>query len=521
MNMTEAPSPGPALPDTASTAEGVILVVDDVAINRHLLSLLLRKVGYQVLAAFSAEHALQHVAMRIPDLIMLDIRMPGTDGYALCRLLLADPKTAKVPIIFLSALDEAGDKVKAFESGGADYVTKPFQAQEVLARVAHQLKIARLQRDLERDKAELLRMNEMLVSAQRKTTMIFNSLSEILPGLVLDGKYRIEERIGSGGFGVVYRAIHLGLERPVALKVFRPPGGANSVDALTRFQLEGVSACRVNHPNAVTVLDSGVSVQGIPYLVMELLDGPTLYFEIVRKRQLSVRRCLQIGIPLCEVLIAAHAAGIIHRDIKPENVMLHRGPCGEVVKVLDFGLAKLLGEERPTVTAPVVTRQNDLVGTPVYIAPERLEGGEYDGRTDVYSVGIMLYEMLCGQVPFADRNESFLKIVYNHLHGEPAPLRLHRADVPAAMEAAVMRAMTKDPLRRPTAQQLRDELVAIAQSEEAAPRAIDPAMLSDDSQSTAGYVALSSLDASELDQRWNNRDSSLAVQLQPGSVKKQ
>ncbi|HRI49250.1 MAG TPA: response regulator [Pseudomonadota bacterium] len=324
MRMPQAPSPEPAPPPAAPAAEGVILVVDDVAINRQVLSLLLRKAGYQVLAAFNAEHALQQVEIRIPDLIMLDIQMPGTDGYTLCRLLLADPKTAKVPIIFLSALDEAVDKVKAFESGGADYVTKPFQAQEVLARVAHQLKIARLQRDLERDKAELLRMNEMLVAAQRKTAMVFNSLSEILPGLVLDGKYRIEERIGSGGFGVVYRATHLGLERPVALKVFRPPAGASSVDALTRFQLEGISACRVNHPNAVTVLDSAVSVQGIPYLVMELLDGPTLYFEIVRKRQLSVRRCLQIGIPLCEVLVAAHAAGIIHRDIKPDKVAAGR-----------------------------------------------------------------------------------------------------------------------------------------------------------------------------------------------------
>lgn len=201
--------------------------------------------------------------------------------------------------------------------------------------------------------------------------------------------------------------------------------------------------------------------------------------------------------------------------------MLHHGPCGEVVKVLDFGLAKLLGEERPTVAAPVVTRQNDLVGTPVYIAPERLEGCEYDGRTDVYSVGIMLFEMLCGQVPYADRNESFLKIVYNHVHGEPAPLRLYRPDLSAAVEGVVMRAMAKNPLLRPTAQQLRDELVAIAQAEEAAPPAIDPALRSEDSQITASYVALSSVDASELNEQWNNRDSGLEVQLRTGPEKKQ
>lgn len=509
---------GPEPPTTA--AEGVILVVDDVAVNRQVLSILLRKAGYQPLTAFSAEHALQQIAFRVPDLIMLDIRMPGTDGYALCRRLRAEPSTAKVPIIFLSALDEAGDKVKAFESGGADYVTKPFQAPEVLARVAHQLKIARLQRDLERDKAELLRMNELLVAAQRKTAMVFNSLSELLPGLVLDGKYRIEERIGSGGFGVVYRARHLGLERAVALKVFRPPAGAGGSDALSRFQLEGISACRVSHPNAVTVLDSAVSTQGIPYLVMELLDGHTLYFEIVRKRQLSVRRCLQIGIPLCEVLVAAHAAGIIHRDIKPENVMLHRGAGGEVVKVLDFGLAKLLGAEPPSV-APVVTGQNDLVGTPVYIAPERLEGKEYDGRTDVYSVGIMLYEMLAGQVPFADRNESFLKIIYNHLHAEPAPLRVHRSDLSAAMEAVVMRALTRNPLRRPTAQQLRDELLALAQVVDAAPQDSDPALLGDDESTISSYVALSSRDASVLNQQWNHCDSNQQVELRARPIKKQ
>jgi serine/threonine protein kinase/CheY-like chemotaxis protein len=508
-------SPEPPKP----AAEGVILVVDDVAVNRQVLSILLRKAGYQPLTAFSAEHALQQIAFRVPDLIMLDIRMPGTDGYALCRRLRAEPSTAKVPIIFLSALDEAGDKVKAFESGGADYVTKPFQAPEVLARVAHQLKIARLQRDLERDKAELLRMNELLVAAQRKTAMVFNSLSELLPGLVLDGKYRIEERIGSGGFGVVYRARHLGLERAVALKVFRPPVGAGGSDALSRFQLEGISACRVSHPNAVTVLDSAVSTQGIPYLVMELLDGHTLYFEIVRKRQLSVRRCLQIGIPLCDVLVAAHAAGIIHRDIKPENVMLHRGAGGEVVKVLDFGLAKLLGAEPPSV-APVVTGQNDLVGTPVYIAPERLEGKEYDGRTDVYSVGIMLYEMLAGQVPFADRNESFLKIIYNHLHAEPAPLRVHRSDLSAAMEAVVMRALTRNPLRRPTAQQLRDELLALAQVVEAAPQDSDPTLLGDDENTISSYVALSSRDASVLNQQWNHCDSNQQVELRARPVKK-
>ena len=302
----------------AAGAEPLILIVDDVAANRLVLGALLRKAGYKVVSAGSAHHALQQIALQIPDLILLDIMMPGIDGYTLCRRLRAEVPTAKVPIIFLSSLDEAVDKVKAFESGGADYVTKPFQVEEVLARVAHQLKIARLQRDLEHEKAELVRKNLLLLAAQRKTAMVFNSLTEILPGFLLDGKYRIEDKIGSGGFGVVYRATHVALNRAVALKVFRPAGNGSQPDALSRFQLEGISACRVSHPNAVMVLDSGISAQGIAYLVMELLDGPTLYYEMLRRRQLSVRRTLQIVLPVCDVLIAAHAAGIIHRDVKPD-----------------------------------------------------------------------------------------------------------------------------------------------------------------------------------------------------------
>ena len=377
-----------------SAGDSVILVVDDMAVNRQVLGTVLRKAGYQVQSASNAAQAMQQVNLQVPDLIMLDIMMPGIDGYGLCRRLLAESNTEKVPIIFLSALSEAEDKVKAFASGGADYVTKPFQAEEVLARVEHQLKIARLQRDLEREKAELLRLNHKLSASQLQTAAVFNSLTEVLPGLVLDNKYRIEEKIGSGGFGVVYRATHLGLQRLVAIKVFRPPAPASQHEALSRFQREGISTCRVSHPNAVAVLDSGLTAQGIAYLVMELLDGPTLHAEMLRKQRLSLQRCLQIMIPLCDVLVAAHAAGIVHRDIKPDNIMLHQTPGGEVVKVLDFGIAKLLGPEPQNVTQ--MTANNELVGTPFYMAPERLDGREYDGRSDVYSVGILLYEMLAG-----------------------------------------------------------------------------------------------------------------------------
>lgn len=454
MNIAQTPEQ-PAAPSDAT-----ILIVDDVLANRQVLSSLLRKVGYQVFSASNAHQALVQVNLQVPDLILLDIMMPGIDGYTLARRLLSDPKTQKTPIIFISALSEGQEKLKAFELGGADYVTKPFHAEEVLARVAHQIKIARLQRALEQEKAELQRMNQELLQSQRQTAHVFSALSHRLPGSVLAGKYRIEEQLGSGGYGVVYRAMHLGLERPVAVKVFRPMGRAGP-EALARFQMEGISACRVNHPNAVAVLDTGMTPEGIAYLVMELLNGPTLYMELKRKGRLSEQRCVEILVPLCDVLIAAHAADIVHRDIKPDNILLHRTADGERVKVLDFGIAKLLGEQ-PQNARPAITNAQEVLGTSTYIAPERFTSADHDVRSDVYSVGVMLYEMLCGEVPFADSQKTAVQVMFNHLHRQPIPMHTYRSDLSAEMEVLVMQTLTKEPSQRPTAQQLRVALLQLS-----------------------------------------------------------
>ena len=165
-------------------------------------------------------------------------------------------------------------------------------------------------------------------------------------------------------------------------------------------------------------------------------------------------------------LAHAHEQGIIHRDLKPENIMLARRPkpSRQVVKVLDFGLAKLLGEE-PHGVSPVVTGHNDLVGTPIYMSPERLEGHEYDGRSDVYSAGVILYEMLVGRLPFGDRDQGFIKIAHSHLRGQPAPPQTYRRDISENISALVLRAIGRNPELRPTAQQLRDELLDVAKRE--------------------------------------------------------
>lgn len=440
-------------------SDAVILVVDDVAANRQVLSAILRKAGYQVLSAGNAAQALQRVEVQVPDLILLDIMMPGDDGYSLCAKLQEHPRTQDVPIIFLSALRDIGDKLKAFELGGADYVTKPVHGAEVLARVTHQLKIARLHKALEQEKAELVRLNQELRTSKLQTANVFSALSEHLPGSILDGKYRIDQQIGVGGYGVVFRALQVALERPVAVKIFRPIFGLNSTEAVSRFRNEGISACRVNHPSAVMVLDSGVSSEGIVYLVMELLSGPTLHEYMLQQPQLSLSRCFQLMLPLCEVLVAAHAAGIVHRDIKPENILLHQSVQGEVVKVLDFGIAKLL--ERDSRDRTTMAENDRLPGTPEYMAPERCTGLEHDGRSDVYSAAMILYELLCGQGPFGRDLQNVHRVLLNHIAAEPTSPRLHRPNIPPALEALILRALKKEPAQRPTAQEFRDELCAV------------------------------------------------------------
>ena len=288
---------------------------------------------------------------------------------------------------------------------------------------------------------------------------MFGTLSEVLPGTVLDRKFRIESKIGSGGFGTVFRATQLNLDRPVAVKIFQSLAGASHPDELERFQREGISACRVNHPNALAIIDSGVSASGIAYLVEELLEGHTLAEEMHRHGPLPAQRVIDIAVPVCRVLAAAHEMGVVHRDIKPENVFLHRVRDSEIVKVVDFGIAKLLGN----VSTHAITSRNVVVGTPRYMAPERLRNEPHDGRADIYSLGVMLYEMLSGRSPFAQEDEamSLVSVAMLHLSATARLLRVVCPDVPAALEAVVMRALSKTPAERPTAAELESELVSM------------------------------------------------------------
>ncbi|HYC92976.1 MAG TPA: protein kinase [Thermoanaerobaculia bacterium] len=434
-----------------------ILIVDDTPANLDLLCGMLRDRGYRVRVATSGPRALAAVRAERPDLLLLDVTMPGMSGYDVCRQLKSDNDLRGIPVIFISALDEVVDKVRAFESGGADYVTKPFQFGEVLARIDNQLRIQRLQRDLEQRNAELLRLNQELSASQQRQERILTTLSDVLPGTVLDGKFRLENKLGSGGFGTVYRATQLNLARPVAVKVFHSLAGRAERADLERFRREGISACRINHPNAVAIIDSGVSTAGIAYLVTELLDGRTVSGELeARGGKMSPLRMLEIAQPVCQVLSMAHAAGIVHRDVKPENVFLHNGPTGEMVKVLDFGIAKLLDEQ--AVSESLITSRHVAVGTPLYMAPEQMCNELQDGRADVYSLAVMVYQMLTGTLPFED-GYNFMSIAMLKLRDEPAPMRTYDPTIPRHLDEIVLSALSRDPKARPTAARFEEMLV--------------------------------------------------------------
>jgi serine/threonine protein kinase/CheY-like chemotaxis protein len=406
------------------SAKGRLLVVDDNEMNRDTLSRQLERAGYEVATASEGLEALSMIDRESFDLVLLDVMMPGLTGIELLKIVRNDHPATELPIIMATARDKSENMVEALSLGANDYVTKPLDFPVVLARIEAHLKM------------------KAAAAAAKAANPAPRSASVIEPGATLAGKFKLESKIGSGAFGAVYKARHLALAKDIAIKVLQG-STMPSDEALKRFKQEGVSACRIQHPNAVSILDFGVTDDGIAYLALELLNGRSLAEVLKQDGPLSPQRCAEFLAPLCDVLGDAHAAGIIHRDIKPGNVFLHQGRTGEVVKVLDFGIAKLLDDGTSELTV-----EGTLVGTPAYMAPERLSGGNYDGKSDVYSVGIMLYEMLCGQPPF--KSSDLMAVAMMQMTQMPKPLRLHNPNVPPAVEAAVMDVLIKDPARRPT-----------------------------------------------------------------------
>ena len=272
-----------------------------------------------------------------------------------------------------------------------------------------------------------------------------------LVGRLLDARYRLDDVIARGGMATVYRATDTRLDRTVAVKVMHR-ALADDPDFVARFTREARAAARLSTPEVVAVHDQGTDPEtGLAYLVMEHVRGTTLRHLLEQRGALSPARAVSLLEPVLVALAAAHTAGLVHRDVKPENVLL--GDDGRV-KVADFGLARAV--ETSTLTATTGL----LIGTVAYLAPEQVESGRADARSDVYAAGILLFELLTGDPPYV--GQTPLSVAVQHLNSDvPAPSSLVEG-VPAALDALVVRATRRDPARRPAdAGAFLDELRAV------------------------------------------------------------
>jgi serine/threonine-protein kinase len=278
-----------------------------------------------------------------------------------------------------------------------------------------------------------------------------------LVGTVVCERYRVEKLLGEGGMGAVYRAVHVHMRKPVALKILHQQM-TYLPEAVARFEREAIAAGRIAHPNVAAATDFGRLSDRSFYLALEFVEGTSLRHVLHEAGPLPAKRAVNIARQVAEALDAAHALDIVHRDLKPENIMLQTdGPHEDFIKVLDFGLAKIEVEDASSPDGSQLTKMGSVFGTPTYMSPEQAGGGAVDYRTDLYALGVLLYEMLAGDPPF--EANAVVLLLSKHINEPPPPLPEH---VDPRLRSLVMRLLAKSPDDRPaSARAVVSELVGM------------------------------------------------------------
>lgn len=420
-----------------------ILIVDDDTTVRATLADALKDDGAaEICVASSAEHALRIVDEDgAPDVVLSDIRMQGLDGLDLLRVLRQRAPSSKV--VLMTAYHDVGTAVSAMREGASDFLCKPFDLPSLRGVLAPLLGPETVRPAAAGGAVTRKWTGSPREGAARDTpghgdrdTAGEVGRVQVGGGALLADRYEVKEEIGRGAMAVVFRARDRRHERSVAVKALRKE--VSSSIAVDRFLGEIRIAARLQHPHVLTLIDSG-HWDGVPYFVMPLVGGPSLRRRLELEGPMSIGGGAALLRDVADALAAAHGLGIVHRDVKPENVLL----SGRHAWVADFGVARALwdaAERGGTLTGA-------LIGTPLYMAPEQASGDEeVDGRADIYALGVVGYELLCGSTPFSGRGARAILVA--HLTADPPSLRARRPDVPTGLEEVVLKCLSKDPARR-------------------------------------------------------------------------
>jgi len=446
----------PVTPVLAEEA-GRVLLVDDDPTNLDVLRETLAGPNYRLFVALSGEDALKVARRAKPLIILLDVVMPGIDGYETCRRLKKDPETCDAAVIFVSALSDPKDKVRGFEAGAVDFITKPVQAEEVIARVNTHLTIQRLLRR-QVDAAPPAaapqvphddEVTGLVIEARTPGTSVFRT------GDIVAFRFRIVRYLAKGGMGELYEAEDLELRERIALKTILSHI-ADDERSIMMFKREVHLARQVTHPNVCRIYDvfrhryaaahAGGPADEVVVLSMELLHGETLADTIRRDGRLPTADILPLVRQMAAGLTAAHRVGVVHRDFKSHNVMLVKPTSveGEMRAVVtDFGLAMRSARDESTGLSLSLSTEGEIAGTPAYMAPEQVEGGQVTPATDVYALGVVLYEMVTATWPFV--GETPLKVATKRLHEAPPSPRVHVPDLDPLWETTILRCLARRP----------------------------------------------------------------------------
>jgi serine/threonine protein kinase/CheY-like chemotaxis protein len=404
----------------------ILVVEDDFAISDQLRTILEAN-GYKVTVCNDGGRADYTLMNSDFDLLMLDWDLPGMNGPDVLKNYRT--RGGLSPVLMLTGKSALESKEMAFEAGADDYMIKPFLLREVVARVKAMLRRTE-------------QLTESLQAAAAPKIVARDAQGDPFLNTVFAGKYKLNQLLGEGGNGSVYGGIHLGLNRPIAVK-FLHSFLITRTEARVRFQREAQALSEIDHPGIIRVFDYGIE-QGQPYMVLEKLDGIPLSEIIQKEGPRPLGEALPIFALICDAMDFAHNRGILHRDLKPENVMISKDDKGSrTIKILDLGLSRDMKDEAR------ITETGITLGTAHYMSPEQCQGKTTDPRSDIYSMGCLMYETLTGSPPFDGK--EYVEVFMKHIKDAPPPFASKIADRMKAgrVEQVVLKTLAKNPANRP------------------------------------------------------------------------